>query len=420
MWLDADDVVDKFQVEKIIELKKTMGHDIDVVTMEYQYHFDSEDNPVLTLTRERLLKKEKNYLWVDPIHEYIMMSGNILHSDITIHHKREGDSGDRNIKIYEQILGKGEMLSPRSTYYYARELMDWGKYSQAIEYFNKFLDQGSGWFEDNISACFNLSKCYNNLNMTNKLLPVLFKSFQYDIPRAEICCEIGYYYRNLSDFKKAIFWFELALTLTKNSHGFVLNDYWDYIPSIELCSCYSLIGDMEKAYHYHKLSRAKYFTTNSLLSSFIDERPDSDEFDIRIKRFISRGKSKSVLGNSKVYKFLKPSKNFRYLTLGDLPSLYYIEFRVVRVKITADTYECLITNLPEWAFPPSCLKEIYYMRWGVESVFRQLKYAVGMMNFHAKKAEYIKQEIFANLIVYNFSEIIASHTSISKKEQTQL
>ncbi len=46
--------------------------------------------------------------------------------------------------------------------------------------------------------------------------------------------------------------------------------------------------------------------------------------------------------------------------------------------------------------------------------FRQLKYAVGMMNFHAKKVEYIKQEIFAKLIVHNFSEIIASHTSISK------
>jgi hypothetical protein len=91
-----------------------------------------------------------------------------------------------------------------------------------------------------------------------------------------------------------------------------------------------------------------------------------------------------------------------------------MDFRVVRVKITADSYECLITNLPEWAFPPSHLKEIYHMRRGVESAFRQLKYAVGMMNFHAKKVEYIKQKIFAKLIVYNFSEIIAAQASISK------
>lgn len=179
---------------------------------------------------------------------------------------------------------------------------------------------------------------------------------------------------------------------------------------------YNLIAQLsEKKMRY--VIRAKDFTCNSLLSSFIDECPDSDEFDIRIRRFISRSKSKPILNNSKVYKYLKPSKNFRYLNLGDIPALYYIDFRVVRVKITADSYECLITNLPEWEFPPTRLKELYHMRWGVESAFRQLKYAVGMMNFHAKKVEYIKQEIFAKLIVHNFSEIIASHASISKNSK---
>lgn len=49
----------------------------------------------------------------------------------------------------------------------------------------------------------------------------------------------------------------------------------------------------------------KEFTADSLLSSSIDERPDYDEFDIRIKRFLSRNKSKSVLGNPMVYKYIK-------------------------------------------------------------------------------------------------------------------
>ena len=57
------------------------------------------------------------------------------------------------------------------------------------------------------------------------------------------------------------------------------------------------------------------------------------------------------------------------------------------------------------------------MRWGIETAFCQLKYAVGMMHFHAKKVEYIKQKIFAKLIVYNFSEIIASQASISKNSK---
>ena len=48
------------------------------------------------------------------------------------------------------------------------------------------------------------------------------------------------------------------------------------------------------------------------------------------------------------------------------------------------------------------------MRWGIETSFRQLKYTVGLLHFHAKKAEYIYQEIFARLIMYNFSELITS------------
>lgn len=32
----------------------------------------------------------------------------------------------------------------------------------------------------------------------------------------------------------------------------------------------------------------------------------------------------------------------------------------------------------------------------------ELKYTIGLTNFHAKKVEYIHQEIFARLIIYNF------------------
>ena len=164
--------------------------------------------------------------------------------------------------------------------------------------------------------------------------------------------------------------------------------------------------------------RAKDFTSrNSITSSYKDEYPDTPEFDVIVKRFISRSKANEILNNPKVFKYIKPSKNFDYLHLGDKPNLYYICFRIVRIKVSDDNYECLITNLPDWEFPPNKLKEIYRLRWGIETAFRQLKYAVGLTNFHSKKVEYIKQEIFAKLIVHNFSEIIASHASISRNRK---
>lgn len=57
------------------------------------------------------------------------------------------------------------------------------------------------------------------------------------------------------------------------------------------------------------------------------------------------------------------------------------------------------------------------MRWGIETSFRELKYAIGLMNFHAKKVEYIIQEIFASLTMYNFCELITIHVVIQQKER---
>jgi len=48
------------------------------------------------------------------------------------------------------------------------------------------------------------------------------------------------------------------------------------------------------------------------------------------------------------------------------------------------------------------------MRWGIETSFRELKYTIGLANIHSKKPSSILQEVFARLVLYNFSQMIAS------------
>jgi hypothetical protein len=67
-------------------------------------------------------------------------------------------------------------------------------------------------------------------------------------------------------------------------------------------------------------------------------------------------------------------------------------------------------------FPPNKIKELYHLRWGVETSFRELKYAIGLISFHSKKVEHITQEIFARLVMYNFCELITMHVIIQQKE----
>jgi len=116
-----------------------------------------------------------------------------------------------------------------------------------------------------------------------------------------------------------------------------------------------------------------------------------------------------------VYRFLPSNVNFDFLPLKS-KDVYPISFRIVRVKVGDNCFQTVITNLTADDFPPNEIKKLYRMRWGVETSFRELKYAVGLLSFHAKKREYIIQEIFARIIMYNFAEMITSHVVISQAD----
>lgn len=90
--------------------------------------------------------------------------------------------------------------------------------------------------------------------------------------------------------------------------------------------------------------------------------------------------------------------------------------RVVRFRISDNAYQTVVTNLDRSLFPPGEIKSLYALRWGIETSFRELKYTVGLSAFHSKKMAYIAQEVFARLIMYNFSERIASHVILRQKE----
>lgn len=99
----------------------------------------------------------------------------------------------------------------------------------------------------------------------------------------------------------------------------------------------------------------------------------------------------------------------------DFGSPYLLEFRVVRFKLSTGEYETIVTSLDRKEFPSHVIKQLYNMRWGIETSFRELKYSIGLVNLHSKKDELIRQEIFAGLIMYNFCERIAMSVVIEQK-----
>ncbi|MCQ2546858.1 MAG: hypothetical protein MJ161_04845 [Clostridia bacterium] len=53
------------------------------------------------------------------------------------------------------------------------------------------------------------------------------------------------------------------------------------------------------------------------------------------------------------------------------------------------------------------------MRWGIETSFRALKYNTGLIYFHSKKKEFIEQEIYASLAMFNIVSSLARTVDIS-------
>ena len=162
--------------------------------------------------------------------------------------------------------------------------------------------------------------------------------------------------------------------------------------------------------------RAKDFSYGGIVYSL--NLSQNDEVDEEITLHLTR---KQRIFNNQNLKFLPAKCVFDYLPSSCKKHIpitpYDLKFRVVRFKLTEDTHEVLITNLSKDDFSIEELKKLYAMRWGIENSFRDLKYTLALSCVHSKKTEYILQEIFARLTMYNFAELITSHVVVKQKNR---
>lgn len=252
MWLDADDYLTHSTISKL----ETLDLTADAYFLPYQVAFD-ESGCTLQYYRERIVRRSCGFKWKEPVHECMEVSGDIKYVDIPIEH-RPGpkESSTRNLDIYRARESAGEPFSARAMYYYARELKDHQLWCESMYKFQDFIKRPDGWTEDKISACIGLSEVYIQRGMIDEALGALDHSFSYDLPRPEVCCRIGNVYFERRDMERAVFWYNLALTVPVPTSGFVFADYLDFIPSIQLAVCYDRMGQREKAMEFNERAGA--------------------------------------------------------------------------------------------------------------------------------------------------------------------
>ena len=268
LWLDADDIVQPSEKEKLTLLKKTLERERpDAVFCPYLCPVNAY-TPPLTYNRERFLKRSSNPVWKGAVHECIQTRGKILRSDFSVlHGGSEKKRGSRNLDIYRKTVQKRTPLSARDEFYYGRELYYNGFFVEAIAVLERFLSRPDGWSVNQIEACKTLSACYLENNDTKKALSSLFSSFSYGAPRAAILCEIAHIFTCTNQLIEAKKWYEFALIAgSHRQEGDFENEADQTLtPLLGLTVvCYRL-GEKEKAKAYHKQAFALFPSHPSVL-----------------------------------------------------------------------------------------------------------------------------------------------------------
>ncbi|MCI8895299.1 MAG: glycosyltransferase family 2 protein [Lachnospiraceae bacterium] len=259
MWMDADDILEEIEADKFLQLKQSLSQDVDIVMMKYHTSFDESGKPSFTYFRERWIRNSAQYRWVGAVHEVIPPAGRIIYSDIAIsHRKMNGGDPDRNLNIYRKMLREGKLLDPRQQYYYGRELYYHKQYEEAAAVLEQFLLLEEGWIENKIEACSVCANCYYHQGQDQAAINALLRSMSFDLPRAELCCEIGKHFLARGNYHTAAYWYETALGRPKDGqlNGFILPDCYDYIPLLQLCVCFDKMGDRKKAEEYNERAGA--------------------------------------------------------------------------------------------------------------------------------------------------------------------
>ena len=147
--------------------------------------------------------------------------------------------------------------------------------------------------------------------------------------------------------------------------------------------------------------------------------PKEEIFDFRVTRYLTRSLSKKKYLHPELadrYRYICKEVAFDYLPAQGYGE-YEISLRVLRFPIGNGTYENIITNLPQKEFPAEEIKEIYRLRWGIETSFCTLKHTIAAVNFHSKSRQMITHEIWARLILFNFCSYLTGQVTFEKRKR---
>lgn len=249
---DADEVIDSENRARFEALKAALLPEIEIVQMKYGnqlahgtvYNFDEEYRP-------KLFKRQRGFVWEEPVHETVRLQPVVFDSDVVITHMPEKNHAGRDLNSFYRQVCRGDRLSRRLHGMYARELFVAGT-PEDFERASFFFEASAGDVERSPEEVAEAS-CV--AAAAARLSGDAVKFFKYTCKViaaegcSEICCELGIFYEDRQDWEEAVIWyynaaFETQPVLDIRSGG--------YKPLLGLSRCYRALGMESQAADYEK------------------------------------------------------------------------------------------------------------------------------------------------------------------------
>lgn len=96
---------------------------------------------------------------------------------------------------------------------------------------------------------------------------------------------------------------------------------------------------------------------------------------------------------------------------------YPMKLRICRFLLDNGEFETVATSLPR-SFSLDDIKELYHLRWGIETSFRDLKYTLGLVDLHGKSDVFAEQEIYACLTAFNFASRVCREVVVRQPKDS--
>ncbi len=216
---DADEYLEPEDQRRLQELKSVLLPEVEIVQMLYctpsecnaLYNFEKEYRP-------KLYRRQREFVWIDPIHETLRLDPVVFDSEIEIQHRPTSVHTHRDLSALWDIYAGGGRLSAKLHHMYAMELFHSGtaeEFRQAEAVFLDTLSQPDRSRDELREAICVLTRGYR----LNRDIPHFLAYAMRDAvteSSAELCCELGAFFEEQGEPAEAAMWYQNALTETES------------------------------------------------------------------------------------------------------------------------------------------------------------------------------------------------------------